>query len=271
MKVAIIIPSRGLMFSRTAEEILKNAKDVHHKFFFSHRRPIPDCFETPTHEALADETITHLLFVEDDMIIPSGTFWGMLNEDKDVITCDYPVTKEGKGAVLSVGGEVIYTGTGCLLVKREVFDKLTKPYFRSDIRWNPLNYGKTIKLVGSMYKDGGYGLHDVTFGIKLYKAGIPIAVYGKLGQRKLVRLGKSGTNNGAHVTEDWLKLKKDYQFKKIMSMPLATGAKGALVTVDTPSGGVRVTQRHAQNLISQGLATAINEKQVIIDDSEVVW
>ena len=269
-KVAIIIPSRGLMFSRSAEDILRNAKDINHKIFFSHKRPIPECFEIPTNQALADESITHLLFVEDDMIIPDGTFWGMLAEDKPVVTCDYPVTKEGKGAVFyDPAKTVVFCGTGCLLVKREVFEKLKAPYFRTDVRWTPLNYGKTIKLVGVPNTDGGYGLHDVTFGIRLLKAGVPIHVYGKLGQRKLVELGKSGTNDGAHKIESWHKIKKDYQLKRIFSSPLATGAKGLLVTVDTPTGGVTVSQKHANNLIKQGLATPINNKNVIIDDSGV--
>lgn len=270
-KVAIILPSRGLIFSRTAEEIHTNYRDVHSKFFFAHRLPLPLCFEVPTMQALADPEITHLWFVEEDMVLPPNILRLMLEAEQPVVTCDYPVTKEGKGAVFIVGGEVIYTGTGCLLVERSVFEQLQKPYFRSDIRWSPLNYGKTVKLVGSMYDDTGYGLHDVTFGIKLYKAGIPIVVLDRVGQRKLVAMGKSGTNNGAHKIETWRKVKKDYQFKKIMSMPLATGAKGALVTVDTPSGGIRVTQKHADSLISQGLATPINNKKVLIDDSEVIW
>lgn len=271
-KVAIIIPSRGLIFSRTAEEIIRNAKDINHKFFFAHRLPIPDCFETPTKKALEDKSITHLLYVEDDMIIPDGTFFGMLCEDKDVVTCDYPVTKEGKGAVFKdPSGTVVFCGTGCLLVKREVYDKLDAPYFRTDIRWTPLNYGKTIKLQGVMNNDGGYGLHDVTFGIRLLKAGVPIHVYATLGQRKLISLGKQGSNNGAHKIEAWEKVKKDFALKKIFSSPLATGAKGVLVTVETPTGGVRVTQQHADNLIKQGLATAINDKNVIIDDTEVKW
>lgn len=269
MKVAVVLPSRGLMFSRTAEEILRNLRGFNYKFYFAHKKPIPECFETPTLEALKDKDVTHLWFVEDDMIIPDNTLWDMYSLDQDVVTCDYPVTKDGKGAVLTVGGEVIYTGTGCLLVKREVFDKLSKPYFRSDVRWTPYNYGETVKLVGSYNTGDGYGLHDVTFGIKLYKAGVPIHVFGTIGQRKLLELGKAGTNKGAHKVQDWHRVKPDYQLKKILSMPLATGAKSELVTVDTPSGGVSVTKKHAENLISQGLATAINEKRVIIDDSGV--
>lgn len=270
-KVAIILPSRGLMFSRTAQEIHANHMTNLSKFFFAHKLPIPQCFEEPTLRALDDPDITHLWYIEDDMAIPTIILRQMLLMDEDVVTADYPVTKEGKGAVFEVGGEVIYCGTGCLLVKREVFAKLAPPYFRSDIRWTPLNYGKTVKLVGSMFGDEGYGLHDVTFGVKLYQAGVKIHVFGTVGQRKLVALGKTGTNNGQHKIETWQKVKKDHQFKKIMSQPLANGAKGELITVDTPTGGLRVTRKHAKNLIKQGLATPINEKQIIIDDSEVKW
>jgi hypothetical protein len=270
--IAVILPSRGLIFSRTADEILQNLRSIPHKIYFSHGRPIPECFEVPTLQALDNRAVTHLWFVEDDMVLPSDTLSRLLEADVDVATMDYPVTKEGKGAVFAdASGRVIYTGTGCILIKREVFDRLEAPYFRSDIRWTPLNYGKTVKLVGSMFAGDGYGLHDLTFGIKLWKAGIPIEVFGRVGQRKLIALGKSGSNNGAHKIETWHKVKKNYQLKKILSGPLAIGAMGALVTVDTPTGGVRVSKKHAANLIKQGLATPINDKGVIIDDLEVQW
>ena len=49
--IAVILPSRGLIFSRTADEILQNLKDIPHKIYFSHRKPIPDCFNEPVEEA----------------------------------------------------------------------------------------------------------------------------------------------------------------------------------------------------------------------------
>lgn len=278
VKVAVILPSRGLMFSRTAEEVLHNVRyrekgflAIPYKLFFAHRLPIPQCFESPTLQALADEEITHLWYVEDDMILPPDILRRMLDADKLVVTADYPVTKEGKGAVFAVSKQVLWCGTGCTLVKREVFDQLSTPYFRSDIRWTPYNYGKTIKLEGSMFGKDGYGLHDVTFGIKLLKAGIPIHVLGKVGQRKLVTLGKTGSNDGAHKVENWTKIVKNYQLKRIKAQPLALGAQSRLVTVDTPTGGVRVSRKHARNLIKQGLATPIDETKPIIDDLEVKW
>ena len=197
IRIAVILPSRGLIFSETADEILKNLQGIPHKFFFSHGKPIPDCFEEPTLRALKDKSISHLWFVEDDMKLPPNTLSSLLLEDANAVTCDYPINKKGRGSVFrDQGGHVVFCGTGCLLVKRSVFDNLTKPYFRSDIKWTMLNYGEALKLVASQSEDEGYGLHDITFCIKLWNAGIVVKVSPvKLGQRKLINLGKAGSNN----------------------------------------------------------------------------
>lgn len=270
MKIGVILPSRGLMFSQTADEILQNLKDIPHKIFFSHRKPIPKCFEEPTKRALADPSITHLWFVEDDMVLPPNVLWQLIDADANAVTCDYPVTKDGRGSVFSdQGGRVVFCGTGCLLVKREVFDSLKRPYFTDKVRWTMLNYGEAVKLTG-VYGSVGYGTHDITFCIKLWNAGIIVKVLKvKLGQRKLIALGKAGTNDGAHNIETWTKIVKNARLKAIQSQPVALGAKSKLVTVDTPTGGINTTRKHADNLVAQGLASYPPKLFTIIDDSEV--
>lgn len=272
IKVGVVLPSRGLMFSQTAEEILNNLKGLHHKIFFAHGLPIPKCFEQPVRRALADKDITHIFFVEDDMVLPPDVLRKMLDEDVNAIACDYPGTKDGKGTVMyDKGGRVVFTGTGCLLVKRSVFDNLKKPFFTDKVRWSVLNYGESIKLIASKNdtKDG-YGLHDVTFSIKLWNAGIIIKILPvKLAQRKLISLGKAGSNNGAHKIEIWKKIVKDARLKAILSQPIALGAKTKLVTVDTPTGAITTSQKHADNLVKQGLAEHPPRRFTIIDDSEV--
>lgn len=271
-KVGVILPSRGLMFSQTADEVLQNLKGIPHKIFFSHRKPIPECFVRPTNRALIDESITHLWFVEDDMVLPQGTLQKMLDADANAITCDYPVTKDGRGSVFyDKGGRVVFAGTGCLLVKRRVFENLREPYFTDKIRWSILNYGESVKLIASKNDtNDGYGLHDITFSIKLWKAGIIIQVLPvKLAQRKLISLGKSGSNNGAHNIEVWKKIIKNKRLKAIQAQPIALGAKTKLVTVDTPTGAVTTSQKHAENLVNQGLASYPAKRFTIIDDSEV--
>lgn len=271
MKIAVILPSRGLMFSKTADEILQNLKGVNHRFFFAHKKPIPDCFEEPTERAMKDEEITHLWFVEDDMVLPFDILKQMINCQTDVVAVDYPVSKKGQGALFKTHDRVIFCGTGCLLVKREVFDKLKKPYFRSDIGWSAINYGK--KLVKLTATDRGknfktYGLHDVTFGVKLFKAHIPIEVLPiTLGQRKLVALGKAGTNDGAHQIEEWTKVKPDVLLKEIYKYPVTP--RGSLVSVDTPSGTISTDKAHAARMIKAGVGTRPGKTTIIIDASEV--
>lgn len=264
MKVGVILPSRGLIFSKTADEILQNLKKVNHKIFFAHRRPLPECFNEPVERALADPEITHLWFVEDDMVLPPNLLFGMLLEHKAVVTADYPVNKDGRGSVFEVKGRVIYCGTGCLLVQREVFDEFKKPYFRTDTRWRLKNHGQYLKMTSHHVEDEGYGLHDINFCMGLYRLNIPIhKVDVKLGQRKLISLGKAGSNNGAHKTETWTKIVKNQLLKQVKSWPIEQ--TGNLITVLTPTGEVMLSRPHAKKLIKKGLATATPKQPVVVD------
>lgn len=270
--IAVILPSRGLMFSQTADEILQNVKDTPHKFFFSHRKPIPDCFEEPTNKALQDEEVTHLWFVEDDMILPPDTLKKLLEADKAVVTVNYPTTNKQDAAVLTIKGRIVYAGTGCTLVKRGVFDELKKPYFRDDIVWIPKNMGTHIKFTGvkRTKNNKGYGLHDVNFFMNLYKLDIPVHKLDfTVGQRKLKALGKAGTNDGAHQIEEWHKVKKDRYFTLKKNLPVEE--TGTLVPVIFNDGKeLLVSPSHAKNLIKQGLATKPPVRYVSIDDSGIL-
>lgn len=271
MKVAVILPSRGLLFSQTADEILQNLKGIPHKFFFAHGLPLPKCFEKPTCEAVFDDTITHLWFVEEDMVLPPDVLKQMLDADVNAISVDYPITKEGKGSIFcDSGGNVVFSGTGCLLVRKEVFDAIKAPYFTDKVRWTMLNYGEPIKLVAHKNTHGGYGLHDITFCIKLWKTGIKIRTLPMvLGQRRLIAWGKAGSNDGAHNIEVWDKVVPGMRLKELKSQPIALGAKSKLVTVRTPKGDISASATHAETLVGKGLAEYPPKSYVIIDDSEV--
>lgn len=271
-KIGVILPSRGLIFSQTADEILQNLKGIPHRFFFSHRKPIPQCFESPVNRALLDESVTHLWLIEDDMVLRPDTLKKLIKADVNAVAYDYPINTKGRGSVFyDQGGSVVFCGTGCLLVKREVFDHIKAPYFTDKVKWTMYNMGESVKLVASKNPSGeGYGLHDITFCIKLWKTGVKINVLpGKLGQRKLIALGEAGTNEGAHNIEVWKKIMKNARLKDIQSQPLALTARSRLVTIDTPTGGVTTSRKHAENLVEQGLATYPPKLYTIIDDSEV--
>jgi hypothetical protein len=269
VKVAVILPSRGLMFSETAEEIIKNLKDVPYKMYFAHGLPIPACFETPTNEALDNPTITHLWFVEDDMVLKPNTLKDMLDIDKAVVTANYPTSDKMDCALLTIKGRIVYGGTGCLLVKREVFDELKKPYFRSDIIWSPRNMGNYIKFIGMHRADGGgYGFQDVNFYINLFKLNIPVHKLSyNLKQRKLVSLGKQGSNKGQHIIKIWSKMRNDRFFKLKKNIPKCEESFFTSVIID--GNEINVSQEHARKLIKMGKATRPQHRYLMIDDSEV--
>lgn len=269
--IAVILPSRGLIFSQTADEILQNLKDIPHRIYFSHRKPLPDCFEEPTNRALKDKGITHLWFVEDDMVLPPDTLKKMLDKNLAVVTVNYPTTKDGRCAVLTIKGKVVYGGTGCTLVKREVFDELKPPYFRDDIAWIPKNKGDYIKLTGLQKgKDNDtYGLHDVNFFINLWRKNIPVHVMGfTIGQRKLKSLGKAGTNKGAHNIEVWTNITQRDYFEETKDWAEPDLSK--LIEVNTPTGNVLVSPKHAKTLLDTGKAKKLPKQAVVIDDSGVI-
>jgi len=109
------------------------------------------------------DNYTHLLFIDSDIDFQSSTIFAMLEKDKDVIACPYPlksfdwdkawrrltVKKDIKNAdQLSKAGytfplkvpnkdkviveegiaEVTHAPTGCMLIKRNVFEKMMKHY-----------------------------------------------------------------------------------------------------------------------------------------------
>lgn len=272
-RVAVIIPSRGLIFSRTAEEIVKNTQGVPHKKFFAHGLPIPDCFEAPLREALKDPTFTHVWFVEDDMILPENALRNMLNlMTADVATYDYPVAKTGQGAVfISKDGQVVFGGMGCTLVKREALDKLKLPYFRTDVKWRPSNFGTSVMLTAGQGtpKPDEYGMQDVNFYMKLREAGATFEVFPDiLGQRKLLALGKAGSNDGAHQIEEWTKVKPHWWQKEIAKFPKMPGSK--LKTVIFPSGKrMNVSKDFAKKLISDKRAELVKPTGIIIDTNGI--
>src|SRR5882724_5912261 len=158
-KIAVIFPSRGLAFSQTCEELLDNLEGYDYDIFFSHGLSIPNCFNKPLERAL-EGSYTHFWFVEDDMILPKNTLKRLLAKKLPAIMCDYPMDREGKSAIFrDPKGNVIYGGTGCLLVTREFIDKYAKPVFHSDVAWD-IKLGGVVEVKPKSVRGDLYGLHD---------------------------------------------------------------------------------------------------------------
>jgi len=192
------------MFSRTFEELLGELEDFNYEIFFAHSRPLPDCFNEPTERALADPDVFAVLICEDDMIIPKGILKEMFAQNYPVVALDYPFQQDGDSTCLhDPQGFAFWTGTGFILIAREVLEALEKPIWRTNRTFDPFIDKDTIHFWPRMLDKVFYGLHDLNFGMVLYSAGMPIMVMDETaGQRKLVKLGDAHTNNGAHQIKD---------------------------------------------------------------------
>lgn len=199
-KLAVVLPSRGLMYSETLEELLRELEGFNYEIFWAHGKSLPKCFNDPTEEALKDPDVYAVLFCEDDMIIPRGMLQAMFAQKYPVVAMDYPFQQDGDSTVLhDPQGFAYWTGTGFLLVAREVLENLEKPIWRTDRTFDPFIDEDTIHFWPRKLTEVHYGLHDLNFGMVLYSSGMPILPMERTGgQRKLVKLGEKHTNNGAH-------------------------------------------------------------------------
>lgn len=201
MKIAVVLPSRGLLFSQSFDELLQELKPFEHKIYFAHARPIPEAFNEPLERVLKNKSVTHVLFCEDDMALPKGILKKMVELDYPAVALDYPYKDNGEATILhDPAGYALYTGTGFLLVWREVLDKMPKPIFRTDLAWDTrIEKGKLTMWPRDVSSIKTYGLHDINFGLTLWTNKMPILPAAPAGQRKLVALGMPNTNNGAHI------------------------------------------------------------------------
>lgn len=282
MRLAILLPSRGLVFSETIEEIIREAKDWggDWEIYWAHQRPIPECFNEPTEKALADKRNTHFWIVEEDMGLPKGVLKDLMSHNVESVACDYPVTTDPSGTILrDPYGKAYFTGCGCLLVTREVLEFIPKPIWRSDLAWS-LTYhfdyiDAEITKRPSKAMKKIYGHQDINFGLYLYAKGRPIEIcdHKVCFQRKIVNLGMKNSNlHGVHKIRKANKRIKTYafpiEFKEVDAMGFVElwewdeGEKERFFT----------DEKMAKRLIKEGRAFKFKPGELIVNnDLDEIW
>jgi len=200
--IAIVIPTRGLIFTEVEDALDRNLDIYDHKIYRSFNLPIPECQNFLVEKALKDDP-AYFLFLEEDVVMPEGILTKMFLKEEDIICLDYGV--EGWSCVTRDStGKILWCGLGCTLVKREVFDKLETPFFRSDIELR-LNDWQWINSPPDKY-----GGQDIYFCCKAREAGFKIGqIEGEARHLKLEQLGQSGINNGLHKIGEKPKVTKN--------------------------------------------------------------
>jgi hypothetical protein len=193
--IAVCIPSRGLIHSRTIEHINNNLQGRDYRLYMSHDLPIPDCFNKIAEEALRDEP-SHIWFVEEDMGFPDKILESMMQfiPEHDAVVVDYPITDELMGGKYRPDGKLDYAGMGCMLVSADALSA-TLPFSSS------YDYRVDGDEAYKIHPDAQvYGKQDIHFYKQLHNKGYSIAVCPITGwQYRVEQYGNQGTNNGAHA------------------------------------------------------------------------
>lgn len=185
-KIGVIVVTTGLLYSRTAETLTKTTKGFRVKYFFSHKGSKDQALIELAREALDDKTLSHIFFVNNDVLMPPHTLQVLLNADKDIAFYNYPYDETGTCIVTYDNkGRMTSFGVGCALFKREALEKLIKG------SRNPFTV-----------------VQDNLFGIREWLDCDVKEIDETIGKMKLVQLGKSISNHGQHKIEHWNKVKR---------------------------------------------------------------
>ncbi len=143
-KIAIGIPTNRLLKPKMALSLLRLIAHSKHEY-----EPIVSERGYNTSENrnwLAAQAVkrgcTHLFFVDDDMIFPEDTLDKLLAHDKDIVGAVYNTKYEEQVPVVEYLDDQRPTelfkcgaiGTGCLLIKTDVFRKVPQIWFNYE--WN---------------------------------------------------------------------------------------------------------------------------------------
>ena len=198
--ISILVGTRGLVFTQTDIIIDKIVNNFDCKVFRTFDKKIPDAQNYLVEEALKTDS-EFFLFIEEDVVPTIEQVKEMVNRNVDICFVDYGVNgwscsaRDGKG-------EILWCGFGCTMIKRCVFEKLVRPYFRTD---------KSLRLNDNKWIDTPmkYGGHDIWFFTKAREAGFQITqVGGEAIHLKLEALGTSEVNHGLHFISKKPKIEK---------------------------------------------------------------
>lgn len=145
MKIAIGIPTNRLIKPRTAHSLLRLI--AHSKNNYEILVSTRGYNTSENRNWIATKAVnsgcSHLLFIDDDMIFPEDTLERLLAHDKDIVGAVYNTKYEVQMPVVEYLDDQRPTelfkcgaiGTGCLLIKTEVFRKVPQIWF--NYVWNP--------------------------------------------------------------------------------------------------------------------------------------
>jgi len=225
--IGICLPSRGLIYSKVAEGVFNGIEELHQEghstsVFVSNDLPIPDAHNSCAKRAL-EAHCDRLLFVEEDNYIGEAEFVELATSENDISTLQYNDKNGSPHGIIHYKEklEILWCGLGATCIKREVFEKLGEPYFRTDTRYKIVKkHIREDKSIVTEYEEIEprqvynpdtlkfeekrdpyvYGGLDVDFFTRARHAGFRIEKIPDMKSihLKVVKMGEPYVNNGVH-------------------------------------------------------------------------
>jgi glycosyltransferase involved in cell wall biosynthesis len=200
--ILIGMPSYGGLIPATmVQSLLQLHKPLPCAFMIVERQRIDKARNGIALEALK-QGIDYLFFVDDDNPIPPDTLEKLLEDDKDVIIAPilgrnpdkngrHPLCAFYKEEVIADGKKInLYrnieefrddgplhridaAGTGCMLIKRKVLEKMFKKYGEYMFEFGDIKFKKPIKVDGKKYERRTMS-EDCEFSERVVKEGFEI-------------------------------------------------------------------------------------------------
>lgn len=189
-KILIALTAQRLIFARTTSSLVQAAmdkKDWDLDFYLEMGCDIVSARNRIVHTA-RERGATHLLFVDYDMYFPPHTITRLLKQDKDIIGAAYNFRANANEAPKSTAVPITEAdikhshphelpketfkchclGTGLLLIKMSVFDKIQTPWFMFGYNERgELHYGEDTYFCQRAIKEGGFDVWaDPNLGVK---------------------------------------------------------------------------------------------------------
>lgn len=276
MKIAVCLPSRGTVYSQTVDEILRELKSfgADWEIYWSHANPIPDCFNIVTEQALKDKDVTHLWYVEEDMVLPKGILKHLMAEltenNWSVVAADYPLLQVPSATIYrDPNNQAYFSGCGCTLMTRKPFKLLKKPYWRTDIEWLREQKGDYIEVTPKWVKDTSkvYGFQDITFGVSLYLKGEPIQISSMTcGQRKVIEKGHKDNNHGHDKIVEYSDIAQVKMFT-----PTDDNKMIEMYNVDDLSDRINCLPAQVEYIEKYGQYKRFKHGQLVLNDENKIW
>lgn len=176
IKLSILVPTRDTVHSHFAyclSQLVRTTSEagIDTYLFFDSNTILLNQREKLIQKA-KEVRSDYVLWLDSDMMFPSTTAIRLLEHNKDIVGCNYMkrakplktvaytdltnwdswVPLEPKDELVKVEG----VGMGCILMKLDMFDKLTKPYFEFTYKEDSQDwYGEDFNLLKKL-RDLGY-------------------------------------------------------------------------------------------------------------------